>query len=95
MEIDAFMVSNARASVLLEMEDVFYWATTLPSLKFTETPYDVVLCTGGSWIVTCSVPKGMTVRNFVHELCARATHRYPHPASPCLICVSRSLPICA
>jgi hypothetical protein len=76
MEIDAFMVSNARASVLLEMPDIFYWATALPSLKLVETPYDVVLCNGGGWIITCQVPKGMTVRNFVHELCARATHRY-------------------
>lgn len=75
MEIDAFMVSNARASVLLQMPDIFYWATSLPSGQLAETPYSVVLCTGGDCIVTCNVPEGMTVKTFVHEICARATHR--------------------
>lgn len=75
MEVDAFMVSNARLDVLLGMNDIFYFATSLPSGKLAETPYEVVLCTGGDWILTCNVPEGMSVKDFVHEVCARATHR--------------------
>ena len=76
MEVDAFMVSNARLSVLLKLPDIFFWSTSLPSGKLAETPHAVVLCTGGNWIVTCNVPKDMTVKTFIHEICARASHRF-------------------
>lgn len=77
MELDAFFVKDARLSVLKEMSGSVFWSTSLPALKLANVDYDVYLCTGSGLLVTCKVPGGIKrVKAFVHEICARASHRY-------------------
>lgn len=69
MEIDAFEAKNVRVTILEELATVLCLCNKLPKYSLKGVPYDLVLCTGDSFIVTCEVPKRWTVKGFVQELC--------------------------
>lgn len=75
MEIDAFVVCNARLSVLNEMSETFFWSTALPKISMKEVDYDVHLARSSGLLLTCKVPEGLDARGFVHEICHRASSR--------------------
>jgi len=68
MEIDAFVVRNARVGVLQEMGSLLFLSTRPPT-GMADVDYDIALCGGWGIIIVCKVPQGTTVKDFVHELC--------------------------
>jgi hypothetical protein len=84
MELDAFVVQNARVSVLKDMGTLLYLSTSPPA-GMADLDFDVLLCSGWGVNVVCKVPgpkKDKSVKNFVHKLCYLVSIRCKAVAPP-------------